>query len=304
MNRNILNNFLLFIPGITWGVTFIIVELILPVIPPITLTLLRTIISTTMLLFLLRYVGGRLPTTLRGWGPFFVLGAFNMAIPFALSGWGQLYIEGGLAAILISPMPLFTAILAHFFVDGERLTLHKISGISLGILGIVILIGPNALAGVSTNIVAQLAIVFCALMYAIGAVYLRLLFPHQPKDLSIWAIRLRLMTGQFTAASIILLPFSLLLEAPWTIRPTLEIWGYMLFLGIGVTLMATMTYFYLIENLGPSRTVMTNYLIPGSGMLAGVLLLGEQLTIMRVVAMVLVLCGIFIVNRANLRAAG
>ncbi|MBV7337270.1 DMT family transporter [Chloroflexi bacterium TSY] len=295
--KNLTTNFLLLIPGTVWGISFIAVELILPAIPPISLTLGRSLISIVMLLGMLWYVGGTLPSRLSDWSPFFLLAAVNLAIPFALTAWGQIYIDGGLASILLSVMPLFTALLAYCFTPDEKLTIQKMLGIGLGLIGIVVLIGPGALGGVRANVLAQLAIVGAALCYAIGAVYLRFVYPLQPEGLSTWALRMRMTSAQFVASAILLLPFSLWWEAPWTIQPSLEIWGYMLFLGIGVTLLATVTYFYLIEELGAGTASTTIYLIPVAGMILGNIVLGEAITAQMIFALGLILLGIFIVNR-------
>ena len=273
--KNFTDSFLLLIPGTIWGISFIAIELILPVIPPITITLGRSLISVVMLMSLMWYVGGKLPQSWLEWRPFVLLAAINQAIPFALTAWGQVYIEGGLASILLSVMPLFTVLLAYIFTSDERLTVSKVLGISLGLAGIIVLIGPTSLQGLGVNLTAQLAVVASALCYAIGAVYLRFIYPSQPTGLSAWIIRLRLTTAQFIAAAIMLLPFSLWFEAPWTLRPTWDIWLYMLFLGIGVTLLATLVYFYLIESLGAGTASTTIYLIPVAGVILGAIVLGE-----------------------------
>ena len=292
-----LSSLLLFLPGIVWGASFTVVELILPVIPPISLTLGRSIISLVMLLILMKFMGGYLPRKLSEWWPFMILGAVNLSVPFALTSWGQLTIDGGLTSILLSIMPLFTMLLAAWFTTDEQLTRPKTMGVSLGLLGIIILIGPDALAGVTDNFVAQLSIVASAFLYAIGAVYLRFVYPQQPQDLPVWGLRLRMIAAQFIGAIIILAPFSFWLEAPWTIRPTADIWIYMIFLGVGVTLLATMVYFWLIEQMGSSRASMTIYLIPVAGVITSAIVLGEELTVSMVIALGLIFIGIFVVNQ-------
>ena len=290
---------LLFVPGIIWGVSFIVVELTLPVIPPITLTLLRTIISIIALLLLLGRAKASLPHTWQDWQPFLILATVNQALPFSLTSWGQLYLPGGLASILLSVMPLFTVLLALWFTEDEPLTPHKLGGIFLGLAGIIVLIGPEVLKGLGINAVAQLALVFSAFLYATGAVYTRHVYSLQPPGLSKWALRVRIMTAQFIASGIVLMPFSLLFDKPWTLRPSWDIWLYLLFLGIGVTLFATMVYFYLIEEMGAGTAATTVYLIPVAGVLAGIVVLGEQLSPSMVIALIMILLGIFIVSRGT-----
>ncbi|MEZ4664174.1 MAG: DMT family transporter, partial [Caldilineaceae bacterium] len=292
-----LSRLLLLLPGIVWGASFTVVELVLPVVPPVTITLLRSVISVIMLLGMMWFAGGYLPRNAKEWAPFFLLAAINQATPFALTAWGQVYIDGGLASILLSVMPLFTALLAWWFMDDEALTFNKVVGIGLGLLGIVLLMGFDAMQTLGANVLAQLAIVGAALLYAISAVLIRRVYPLQPTGLSAWALRLRITAAQFVAAAILLLPFSLWLDAPWRLHITLDAWGYLIFLGVGVTLLATVTYFYLIEQFGAGTASTTIYLIPVAGVLSGVLILGEKLTGQMAAALVLILGGIFMANR-------
>ncbi len=292
-----LRPFLILVPGIIWGVSFVVTELIIPYIPPISLTLIRALISVVMLYFLMIQSGGFLPKTAKEWGPFLILGLLNQALPFSLTAWGQRYIDSGLATILISTMPLFTVLLAHFFTSDEKLNTPKTIGIILGLAGIIVLIGPEALEGIGFNFVAQLAVVVSALSYSLAAVYTRFVYPMQPKSLSMWALRLRITLAQFLGSIAMLLPLSILIDQPWQIRAPLQIWLYMLFLGIGVTMLATLVYFYLIETMGAGNASTTIYLIPVSGIILGVFVLGEIFTWQMGVSLALILAGITISSR-------
>lgn len=291
-----LTRFLILLPGTVWGISFIAVELVLLDVQPITITLIRSLISIVMLLILLRLAGGYLPRTVQEWWPFFLLALVNQALPFALSAWAQIYIEGGLASIYLAIMPLFTVMLAAIFTSDEKLTFWKGVGVTIGLIGIIVLIGPAAFEGIGINIIAQLAVVASALMYAIGAVYARFVYPLQPPELNGWALRLRIVTAQFVMAILILLPLSLMFEDPLAIRPSAQTWWLLVFLGIGVTGLATVTYFYLIEELGAGTAAMTIYIIPIAGVITGIIVLGEQFRWQMAVALVLILGGITITN--------
>jgi drug/metabolite transporter (DMT)-like permease len=74
---------------------------------------------------------------------------------------------------------------------------------------------------------------------------------------------------------------------------------YMLFLGVGVTLLATMIYYYLLEQLGAGMASMTTYLIPVVGVIAGNLLLDEQVSLLMVLALLLIFAGIVVANQGG-----
>lgn len=287
---------LLLLPGVVWGISFISVEVVLREVPPVTLTLFRSIISTVALLILCYVAGARLPNTVKDWFPFLLMALFNQAVPFALSSWAQIHIEAGLASIYLAVMPLFTVVFAAVFTSDEKLTPWKIAGVISGLIGIIILIGPGAFQGLGINIIAQLAVVGASLLYAIGAVYARFVYPLQPADMSGWPLRLRVVTSQFIMAIAVLLPASLILEDPFAIQLSVPTIWNLFFLGIGVTGLATVTYFFLIEELGAGTAAMTIYLIPITGVIAGVLILNEQFRPEMGIALFLILGGIAIIN--------
>lgn len=295
---------LLLVPGIIWGISFISVEFVLIDVPPITLTLLRSSISVTMLLTLCYFFGARLPKSFKEYLPFFILAMFNLTIPFALGAWAQTHIEAGLASIYLAAMPLFTVILAAVWVADERLTFWKAIGVVCGLTGIIVLIGPSAFSGIGINVIAQIAILTSSLLYAIGAILTRVIYTMQPEDLSGFPLLLRITTSQFLMSIVALVPASLLFEDPLSLQISAQSFWHLLFLGIGVTSLATITYFFLIEQLGAGTASMTIYLIPIAGVIAGVLVLNEQFRSEMGIALILILGGIAITNLGDRFAMG
>ncbi|MEM7348049.1 MAG: DMT family transporter [Chloroflexota bacterium] len=292
------NLLLLLVPGVLWGGAFLLVELILVTIPPFTLTLGRNFISTIALWLMLYWLGGRLPRTWAPWKHNLFLGLVNNTLPFVLVSWGQLFIESGLATILISTMPLFTILLAHFLTDDEHLTTEKIIGITLGMVGILVLMGPTALQGLGENLWGQLAVLGAALCYAIGGIYTRQVFRQNQRqqNQSQWTTLVEVTTGQFIAATLFVLPGSLLLEQPWALQPSLLSMLSLLALALVVTIGAILVYYYLIDVAGVTMASIVIYLIPINGVFWGAVVLDEPITWQVLVALALILVGTAIIN--------
>lgn len=285
---------LLLIPGTLWGISFLVQEIILQTIPPITLTTGRALLAGIPLLVALYAFGGRLPSTRQTWWPYIVLGFLNNSVPFVLINWGQLYIDSSLATILTSLMPLFTVVLAHFFSVGEQLDRHKGFGVALGLLGILVLVGPSALRGVGANLWGQLAIIAAAFSYASAGIYAR---NHlQQRAQSRLNSILELMGCQYLTSSISLLPLLLLIDRPWTLQPSMESVIGLLVLGWVITIGGVMIYYYIIDVAGASVASTTVYLIPINGVFWGALILNEKITWQAILALGLILCGIALVN--------
>ncbi len=291
------NIVLLFIPGTLWGVSFLLNEIILETIPPFTLTAGRNLITIAAMLGILYTLGGKLARSWQIWQPYFVLGFANNALPFVLISWGQLYIDSGLATILISTMPLFTIILAHFSIADERLTRDKLIGIILGLAGIVVLIGPGVLAGLGLNIWGQFAVLGASVSYAWGAIYSRLYFKKRDAPSgSRWTSLVELTTGQFIASTLLVLPFSLSIEQPWRLNPSMASLNALVVTALVVTIVAVVVYYYLIDEAGATFASTVLYLIPINGVFWGAVILHERVTWQAILALFLILAGIAIIN--------
>lgn len=288
---------LLFVPGVLWGGSFVLTEVVLETIPPISYTMLRNLITAVALIFILYRQNGRLQSTPRAWLTYFVIGFFNNALPFTLINWGQLTIDSGLASILVSTMPFFTILLAHFFTNDERLTPRKLVGIGLGLLGIVVLIGPAALSGLGQNMWGQVAVTAASVSYAIGAILSRSYLQAPRLQAMPPQVRsLEIVAGQYAATAVLLILLAFTFENPLTLHPSLRSINALLISALPVTITAVLVYYYLIGTIGASFSALSIYIIPIAGVLLGSLLLAEPITPQVVAALVLILLGVAIVN--------
>ena len=162
---------LLIILSLLWGGSFFFIAVAVRELPPFTIVLGRVSLAAAALIVYVYVSGHRMPTSLGLWGAFFVMGAINNLIPFSLIVWGQTQIESGLASILNATTPLFTVVIAHFLTQDEKLTVARIIGVLLGIGGVIVLIGAEALRGLSRQGLGQLAILGAALSYGFAAIF-------------------------------------------------------------------------------------------------------------------------------------
>jgi drug/metabolite transporter (DMT)-like permease len=132
---------------------------------------MRVAVAAASLLLLLHALGQRMPTQGPVWAAFFGMGLLNNVVPFALIVWGQHHIASGLASILNATTPLFTVLVAHLVTPDEKLTPLKAAGTAVGFAGAVVMIGPDALGGLGTGALAQLACLAGALSYAFAGIF-------------------------------------------------------------------------------------------------------------------------------------
>jgi drug/metabolite transporter (DMT)-like permease len=270
--------------SVLWGGSFFFAEVALEALPPFSIVFARVAIGALALLVLVRATGLRLPRGLAPWRAFFVMGALNNVIPFTLIVWGQTAITGGLAAILNATTPLFTVVLAHRLTRDERLTPGKLAGVIIGFVGVAVMIGPQALEGMTGFVLAELAVLGAAVSYAFAGIYGRRFRDLPP---------LVTAAGQVTASTTMLCPLVLLVDQPWSLAvPGPAACGALLGLGLLSTAAAYVIYFRILATTGATNLLLVTFLIPVSAILLGALILGERLAAGQLADMAVIALGL------------
>jgi len=271
-----------------WGSNFMFVKLGVSAVPPATLVAARLAIGAVILVAAVRALGYTFPPPGRAWAPYVVLALVGNCLPFWLISTGQQHIASALAGTLMAVMPLVTLVLAHRFVPGERMTLARAAGFAIGFLGVVVLMGPAALAGLggsSLELGAQCAVLAGALCYSANSVYARVALRG---DVMLAA------AASIAVAALVSVPVALVVDQPWRLAPDWQTIAVILWIGVGPTAIATIVYFKLIGTAGPTFMSLVNYLVPCVALLAGTALLGEAPGVTLYTGLALVLAGIAI----------
>ncbi len=274
--------------SVVWGGSFFLVEVALADIPPLTLVLGRVGLAA-LCLWLFLALSGRLPRLdLSLCGAFLVMGALNNALPFTLIVWGQVHIASALASILNAATPVFTVLLAHLLTRDERLTPTKAFGVVAGFAGVVVMIGPEALSGLGTAVLAQLAVLGAAISYAFAGIFGRR-FRGLPSEVT--------AAGQLGASSLLMAPLALAVDRPWDLAlPTLESWGALIGLAVLSTALAYLLYFRILKTAGATNLLLVTFLVPVSAILLGVGILGEHLAAGQIAGMLLIALGLLVID--------
>jgi drug/metabolite transporter (DMT)-like permease len=279
--------------SVLWGGTFFFAEVALQEVGPLTLVLARVGLAAVALVLMVYATGHRLPASLALWGTFFVMGVLNNLIQFSLIFWGQTRITGGLAAILNATTPLFTVVIAHFLTRDEQMSANRLAGVLLGIVGVAITIGPDALRDLGLHLLAQIAVLGAAVSYAFAGIFGRR-FADVPPLVS--------AAGQVTATTALMLPLVLLPGQPWTIPVlSLQTWGAILGLALLSTALAYIIYFRLLASAGATNLLLVTFLIPVSAIVLGASLLGERLALGHLAGMALIGVGLAMIDGRPLR---
>lgn len=288
--------------SVIWGAAFMSVTVALKGFPPLTVAAGRIAIAALVLLVTARAMGLRLPRLSdpqggRIWLHIAGMGLFSNALPFFLLSWAQKHVASGFAGITMAAVPLFTMLIAHRLVPGERMTRWKVAGFALGIAGVAVLIGPRALTprGDDLESAARLICIAAALSYSIGGVITRLCPPVPLVAFSAAAL---------LAATLMIVPLALAVEglpdlATAGTKPILAL----LYLGLGPTALATLLLVRVIQTAGPTFLTQSNYQVPLWSVIFGTLFLHEKLPATILLALALILAGLAVSRAGGWRRA-
>lgn len=274
--------------SVLWGGSFLFAKIAVTHVPPMVVVWVRVCIAAAILLALLPVFGVRLPRDGRFWREVAVMGMLNNVAPFALIFWGQQKIGASLAGILNATTPFFTVLLAHALTRDERITGAKLAGLLIGLAGVAVMIGPDALAslggsGLDTTL-AQIAIVGASFSYGCANIFGRRFRDRPPMALA---------CGQLSMSALILTPVILTLQAPWTLPvPPAEAVTAIVALAVASTALAYVIFFRILTKAGATNVALVTFLVPASAILLGALVLGERLAPMQMLGLASILCGL------------
>ncbi|MFD2206226.1 DMT family transporter [Kiloniella antarctica] len=268
-----------------WGSAFLAIKITVEEVPPATIAASRLLIASIVIYFYMHSRSLHFPKDKAFWRQIIIVSFFSMAAPFAMISWAEKYIASGLTAILMATGPLIALILAHFFSTDDRFTLFKFLGVIIGFSGVMIILGPDSFSGFGTDVIAQLATMIAAMCYACSGILVRRI-----KEKSNTVITASILIS----ATLLILPVSLLFEAPWHTL-TISSWqslSALVYLGIIPTALAFVLRFYLIREVGVTFASYVGYLVPFFGVLWGALFLSERLPSTTIIALLLIVSGI------------
>lgn len=273
--------------SIIWGSAFMLVKVVLEEVPPMTLVAGRLLGAFLFLWAALLLTGRSLPRSRAMWGTFILLGVVNNVFPFTFLTWGQQHIDSSVAAILVASMPLFTVIMAHFWIN-ERMTVEKAVGVLVGFGGVFLLIGGSLRDLTGSSTLGQLAVIAGASGYAFGTVFAR----HRLRDMD----PIELATGQTLVATIVAIPLALAIDQPFDLAISTKTGLAWATLGVVPSAIAYLLFFSLIKRVTATQASMVGYLIPITAVFMGAFVLDERLAATSFAGLALIIAGVWVVN--------
>jgi drug/metabolite transporter (DMT)-like permease len=270
-----------------WGSSYLLIKVALVTIPPITVIAMRVTLAAAFLIAVMWWQGERLPAHWNMWRMLLIQAFFNSIASWTVLAWGQQHVDSSLAGVLNSTSPIFVFFMTALITRHEPATAWKLVGALLGVVGVTLIVGMEALRGIGQHIAGQLAVLAGAALYACAAIYGRR-FASTPPTVT--------AAGTMIWATACLVPMSFAVDRPWTLSPSAVSVGAAVVLGLFCTGVALLIYFRLVRTIGSMGVASNSYLRAGVSVLLGVLLLGERITPETGIGLAAVILGVGLIN--------
>jgi len=284
--------------GIVWGASFLFMKVALDGVSFGQVAWSRTLLGALALGAIVLITRPRVPRADGTPGPvlprervvwlhFLVVSLTTCVIPYLAFAWAEQFVSSSLASIYNATTPIMTALMATLVFRVERLGLGRWAGVGVGILGVLVVIGPWQYSALTGSLAGQLACLVATVCYGFTFGYQRRFLSQRPIAPATFAF---LSIGVSAIVMLALTPWIALtpVELDWTIV------GSLLALGVLGTGLAYIWNINVLRAWGPTGISTVTYVTPVVGVVLGVLLLNEQFSWHEPVGGVLVLLGILL----------
>ena len=255
---------------IIWGSAFAGLKIAVGGIHPFWVSAIRLWVATATLWIISAMRGEQPPPLKLGgdspWFAYAMLGLVGFALPFFMFSTAATRLPSALNAICNGGSPVFTVVMAHFFLQDEKLTPRRAVGVVLGFAGLLTLVWPRLSSGAALEAGALGLAIGAAVFYAASNIMAR----KAPQVSSLTGGLMMCLTGAVFATA-----GALVLQGPPAMPPLTPLLVTVV-LGVFSTGLGTVGWVWLIQRRGAVFTSMTVYLLPIWAMVLGIGLMHER----------------------------
>ncbi len=216
------------------------------------------------------------------------MGVLNNVIPFSLIVWGQQHIPSGLAGILNAATAVFSVLLAALVFADERLTLNKGIGVFIGFVGVVVVVGRDALVAFDITSLGQLAMIGAAISYALSSSFAKITLHGLRPEVS--------AAGMLTASACVMIPLALI----WDGFPGLDYsasgWAALAYLALASSAFAYVIFYHILRIAGAGNLQLVTLLVGPVAVVLGALVFNETLLPNEYAGFAVIAVGLFIID--------
>ena len=283
MNKTIKSHLLALLSSVIWGTTFISSKTLLSYFGPIELLFIRFVFGLIALfvlcpkIFKFQNIKDEIYLALAGFT--------GITLYYLLENYALTYTLASNVGVIISVAPFFTGIIAHFFIEDEKMHSSFFIGFVKSMIG-VFLISFNGVNTLELNPLGDFLTIIAALVWA--------LYSYCVKKISASYNVIQSTRRMFEYGILFMIPVVLFTHTDIRL---LEVFNkdyivHLLFLSVGASAICFVIWNYAVDILGTMKTSVYIYMVPVITVIASVWVLNEPLTWMSALGTILALAGL------------
>ncbi len=281
--------------GIIWGTNFIFRRQASEWISPVQIVFLRVLCGFVPIAVMAWMQKAVRREHLKYTGHFLVMALLATVIYYWAFASGTSLLLSGVSGVLSGAIPLFSFIVAAIFLRQEKITVMRLCGLMLGFAGVILIAKPWQVSGESISLAGVGYMILGSLSVGISFVYAKKFLADKQ------IAPLALTTYQIGLALLILACITPFTGITAIAQDSTASLGLIIGLGLLGTGVAYLTYYYLILNLGAVVASSVTYIPPVVALIVGFLAANEQLGVTEILSMVLIMSGVFLLQRPSRR---
>lgn len=281
--------------GIIWGTNFIFMRQASEWISPVQIVFLRVLCGFVPIAVMAWMQKAVRREHLKYTGHFLVMALLATVIYYWAFASGTSLLLSGVSGVLSGAIPLFSFIVAAIFLRQEKITVMRLCGLMLGFAGVILIAKPWQVSGENISLAGVGYMILGSLSVGISFVYAKKFLADKQ------IAPLALTTYQIGLALVILACITPFTGITAIAQDSTASLGLIIGLGLLGTGVAYLTYYYLILNLGAVVASSVTYIPPVVALIVGFLAANEQLGVTEILSMVLIMSGVFLLQRPSRR---
>ena len=275
--------------GFIWGSSFLFTEILLNYINPVLIVFFRvSLASIILIIYVFFFTNLKFNFSKEILLTFFTMGLLNNVIPFLLIAFAQETITGGLASILNANTSFFTIFLASLFLKDEKLTSHRLLGIIIGIIGVIVIVGFENLSEFKNYNFGIVLMLFSCLSYSFAGIFAKTKLTNIHPTIS--------ATGMLSMSTIILFPFIIIYNGNELININSTVLYYSCMFAFICSVLAYFLYFKILETNGAGNLLICTIIIPPSSILLNAFFINEIIKIYELIGLIIITLGLIILD--------
>ncbi len=281
-----------------WGSTYLGIRVAVQTMPPFLMAGMRFAVAGVLIFGFLHLRGAAWPTAMQ-WKDQIVVGIFLLLGGNAVVSWAEQRTPSGITSLILGASPFVMVLLEWIRPGGKRPTISLVVGVAVGILGIALLLGPDAIPeGYRPPAIDIIALFVASISWWIGSLYSKHVNTGTPL---LMAAAMQMVTG---SACMLLTGFALGEGSALHFSSiSLHSWLAFSYLVVAGSIVAFPVYVWLLEHSTPAKVSTYAYVNPVVAVILGWAILREPLNLRILLASVVIIGAVAIITIGKARTA-